>query len=857
MSKTISDVALRDVSEYLPASSRNTLYLRMAKSLAFALAALCFPIYCLAQVVSGAQCTGTECDNMSTQSGDSRTQSRGSIDQGQTRRIVDHRNHREMQESQTLPPDFNLSNLPTMPEYTKTGFERYVQAAIGVELPIFGHEYFENVPTTFAPVDRIPVQSDYVIGPGDELLIRAWGKIDVDVEAEVDRTGQIYLPRVGAIRVAGIRYDQLNAFIRSAIGRFFKDFDLDVNIGQLRSIQVLVLGYARRPGTYTVSSLSTLTNALFESGGPASSGSMRHALLKRNNAVITDLDLYDLILKGEKSKDANLQSGDVIYIPRVGPLVALAGSVNHPGIYELRDSTGVGAVLEDGGGLTSVAATERVVLDRLNEHTERVVDEFALNAEGLKYELKDGDIIRIYAMSPRISNAVTLRGNVAQPGRYRWHEGMRVSDLIPTRDAVIARQYWNDRNDIVRSTGYDDFESPSRYRSQITKLPAATQDGQRPLRQQTSETQQSVQEDKQQAPNDRNVEISDDRVGIKRDDAAAPNLGENQPEGDLAADIRRRATDINWEYAVIERTDNRDLSTQLIPFNLASAIDHPSSEDNQQLLAGDIVTVFAQKDIPVSTDARTKFVQVEGEIAAPGLYRVRPGETLRDVVRRSGGISSHAYLFGAELHRESTLKAQKKQLAQMVERMQRELQEQSGAASPGIAPEDIAEARLRFQEQSDFIAKLAHIRPTGRVVLELKPSDSTIEDVPAMALEDGDKFFVPAKMDTVEVFGSVYNENAFRFKPHKLAPEYVSNAGGFTRGADKAHAFVIRADGTVISRQQHHGFINRFETMRLMPGDAIVVPQRFRTTGALRNFRDWTQIFSQLALGAAAISVLR
>jgi hypothetical protein len=132
---------------------------------------------------------------MSTQSGDGRTLSRDTIEQRQTQHIVDRRNSREMQKSQTLPPDFNLSNLPTMPEYTKTGFEKYVQAAIGVELPIFGHEYFKNVPTTFAPVDRVPVQSDYVIGPGDELLIRAWGKIDVDAEAVVDRTGQVYLPR--------------------------------------------------------------------------------------------------------------------------------------------------------------------------------------------------------------------------------------------------------------------------------------------------------------------------------------------------------------------------------------------------------------------------------------------------------------------------------------------------------------------------------------------------------------------------------------------------------------------------------------------------------------------------------------
>src|SRR5579872_285094 len=317
---------------------------------------------------SDAQCNGPDCDSTNTDSQERRKETTDSASQQQQAsptgrvRLNERSNGRE---SQIIPPDLNLSNLPTMPEYTKTGFEKYVQATVGVELPIFGHEFFRNVPTTFAPVDHIPVPADYVVGPGDQLLIRAWGKIDVDVQVFVDRNGQVYIPRVGAIPVAGLRYDQLNGFLHSAIGRFFKDFDLDVNIGRLRSIQVFVLGFARRPGTYTISSLSTLANALFESGGPASNGSMRHVQLKRNNKVITELDLYQLILDGDKSGDANLQSGDVVYIPRVGPLVAVSGSVYRPAIYELRSPALLGSVLDDSGGLTSIAGTARASLDRV------------------------------------------------------------------------------------------------------------------------------------------------------------------------------------------------------------------------------------------------------------------------------------------------------------------------------------------------------------------------------------------------------------------------------------------------------------------------------------------------------------
>ncbi len=800
------------------------------------------------------ECVGTDCRRTEKGATDS---SRGTTGE----RILD-----TAPRVPTPPANLDLPNSRRIPPpYRKTEFEKYVQASVGRELLIFGHEFFEDVPTTFSPVDRIPVRDDYVIGPGDELLIQAWGKIDLDARVVVDRTGQIYIPRVGAINVAGIRYDRLNGFIHSAIGRFFRDFDLNVNIGQLRSIQVFVLGYARRPGTYTVSSLSTLVNALFESGGPASNGSMRHVQLKRNNRLVTDLDVYDLILKGDKSSDATLQSGDVIYIPHVGPLVAVSGSVNHPAIYELRPPTQLGEIVEDSGGLTSVAGSRRVSLERITEHTERVIDEFALNSEGLKHDLKEGDIVRVYPVSPRIGNAVTLRGNVAWPGRYLWHEGMRVSDLIPSRDALITRDYWNEQNNLA-SGGNDEFASRNG-RRRVGMRGERQEPGSEPENQypRDSSREPGNQSTKEPSREPGNQSMKDPGTTVQpfnadrnrsEDGENGANSDEGMPQEDLRTEIRRRGSAINWEYAVIERLDQNNLSKQLLPFNLGHAVDQPSSKDNQQLLAGDVVTIFSQADVPVATENRPKFVQIDGEVKAPGVYRVEPGDTLRDAVDRAGGLGAHAYLFGSELHRESALKAQRARLGQMVERMQKELLE-TASSSAGSTPEDRAENRARIQEQHDFIAKLAQVKPTGRVVLGLKVTDSTIDDVPTMALEDGDVFSVPARLDTVLVLGSVYNENAFRFKPGKRVSDYLSNAGGTSRGADKGRVFVIRADGTVIGQHSTAFLGNTFERLRLMPGDTIVVPQRFRTTSILRELRDWSQVFSQLALGSAAIGVLR
>ena len=240
-------------------------------------------------------------------------------------------------------------------------------------------------------MQNIPVPADYVLGPGDQLLIRAWGKIDLDSRVTVDRNGQISLPKVGALTVAGLHYTQIETYLRSAIGNLFKDFELNVTLGQLRTIQIFVLGDARQPGSYTVSSLSTLVDALFASGGPSATGSMRNIELRRDGKAISEFDVYDLIGKGDKSHDVRLLPGDVIYIPHIGPQIAISGDVNQPGIYELKGETSIGSALAYAGGMTSLADAERAVLERIEDHKSRAVVEFPLDSEGQARALKDGD----------------------------------------------------------------------------------------------------------------------------------------------------------------------------------------------------------------------------------------------------------------------------------------------------------------------------------------------------------------------------------------------------------------------------------------------------------------------------------
>ena len=758
------------------------------------------------------------------------------------------RNLRDAEELTAVPSPTHI----TGPVTARSEFEQYAEDATGRRLPVYGRQLFDQVPTTFAPVENVPVPADYVIGPGDQLLIRVWGKIELDSRVTVDRNGQINLPRVGTLTVAGLRYEQVEGYLHSAINALFKDFELNVTLGQLRSIQIFVLGDARQPGAYTVSSLSTLVDALFASGGPSATGSMRSIQLRRNGQTAIEFDLYDLIEKGDKSHDVRLLPGDVIFIPHIGPQMAITGDVNQPGIYELKGESTVEAALENAGGITTLADIERAVLERIENHSSRQVDEFALDAPGKARLVRDGDVLRIFPLSPKFANAVTLRGNISEPGLYPWKDGMRVTDLIPSRADLITRNYWNEQNHLIRpgpahpfavqltdASGSQRLDTNGNLRMDPSENPGTEVPGrQRP---------EVFGDAGMNSPDNENM----DPFGSRRTD---------QPGSDASrviATIGRNSAEINWEYALIERLDERDLSSHLIPFNLGNALDNHDAADNQSLKPGDVVTIFSRADLELPMEKHASFVRVGGEVNAPGVYRVNPGDTLREVVEKAGGLTHHSYLYASIFSRASTRVAQEAELRQSSEQMQRELITKYANATPQTG-QSATDQQAQLGMQQAVLARLTSIRPTGRVVLDMKPEAATAEDIPEFPLEDGDAFYIPPRLSTVQVAGAVYNANAFRYQSGERLIKYLNAAGGATRDADEKRIFVIRADGTVVSRQSRnmhsHG---SYEDLKLLPGDAIVVPEKLRVSSKMSEFLQTTQFMSQLALTAAALSVVK
>jgi protein involved in polysaccharide export with SLBB domain len=777
---------------------------------------------------------------------------------------------------QYFPGNLNPDLQPPDPI---TDFQRMVSLATGQTVPIYGRQLFRGVPSTFAPVDQTPVTPDYVIGPGDEILVRVWGPVVFNDRLTVDRSGSIYIPKVGSIHVSGIPFSELDKHLRTEMGRVFRNFDLNVNMGQLRSIQVFVLGQAKRPGSYTLSSLSTLVNALFASGGPSVQGSMRSIQLKRDGKLISDLDLYALLNKGDKSQDAKLLPGDVIFIPPVGSQVAMVGAVRIPAIYEIKSGTTLEDVLSLAGGLSSVASDAHVALERIEEHNSREAMQISLDAAGKSTQLRDGDVLRVFSISPRFEKTVTVRGNLANPGRFAWHAGIKLSDVIPDRESLLTNNYWRNHNrlglpsrmffePLPRMTGTMS-SSNQQGLPQSNANSGQSQFGTAPQNQESAQVQSVLeprydQPDNTQVPTPENV---NQRNGLAAEqEGSRGSLASQQNRivtgsAAVATDniqVRMPAPEIDWSYAVIERLDPVTLRNSLLPFNLgALVLDHDASQ-NLELQAGDVVTIFSQGDIRVPLNQQTKFVKLEGEIASGGTYSVRPGETLRQLVTRAGGLAPNAYLFGSEFTRESARVLQQQRLDEYVDSLAIDVQRQgTNKIASAISSQDATATTAVLSGQREMIARLRQIRATGRIVIEINPDATGLDTIPDLALEDGDTFVVPTKPATINVVGAVYDQNSFLFAPSRSIGEYLHLAGGPNRDADSKHAFLIRADGSVLSRETANTFWgNTFEKAVVNPGDTIVVPEKLFKPSALKGFLEWSQVFSQLALGAASIAVL-
>jgi len=787
-------------------------------------------------------------------------------------------------------------------------FQKFVLETSGYKLPLHGQSFFENlqfvqrnqlnnqpVATPFAPVESSPVSADYPLGPGDQVLIRGWGSLDVDVRAVVDRNGMVNIPKVGAVSLAGVKFAQAENVVKAAVAKYYKDFQLSVTMGQLRTITVYVVGQARRPGSYSLSSVSTLTTGLFATGGPNANGSMRRVQLKRAGQVVTEFDLYSFLAQGNNVGDVKLVDGDVIVIPEAVGYVALVGKVNNPAVYEIKAANEtLEQLLAVAGGLPVVADPRRAVLERLSpeQSQPRRVEDVVLNAQGLKTPLKNGDLITVNAITPELGNAVTLRGNVAQPTRMAWREGMRLSDLIPNKETLISRDSVRRQNEVLfdgnqRERALRDREIMSEdllddpvldmridqkglreaRMKAVGDADKAAAPGVASIGGATGAKASGKEYDGRTATADREARTIEAYRELRQarmfSNQPPIKVNERNTVPSVAESVGNLYDEINWDYAVIERLNRQDLSVSLLPFSLSKMLNNPKAEDNLLLQAGDVVTVFSATDMRVPIAKRRIMVRVEGEVAKPGIYQAKPGETLASVLQRAGGLTADAYLFGSAFYRDEVRRSQIDNLDKLVRRLESESSAQLAQASQSLgAASDAAISQARIlaaqQAQRQALERIRSLKPEGRIALGLEPDTANfLTKIPDLRLQNGDRFIIPTRPDFVYVYGAVNTESALIFKNGQTVSDYLKIAG-VGSGADRDSVILVRADGSALT--SNGNWFGSISGVKVMPGDSIVMPDKLDReatwSAVVRNAKDITQIFYQLGLGAAGLKAL-
>lgn len=716
----------------------------------------------------------------------------------------------------------------------------------------FGYDLFTDAPSTFVPATDIPVPPDYVVGPGDQLRVQLFGNTNRSLTLTVGRDGQVSFPEIGPISVGGQRFSDVKQGIEARVSRQMIGVRANVEMGETRAIRVFLLGEVEMPGSYTVSGLSTITNALFSGGGITRVGSLRGIQLKRNGQLVRTLDLYDLLLRGDTSNDARLLPGDVVFIPPVGPTVSINGEILRPAIYEIRPDTTVGDLVALSGGFTSRADAQQVRLEQLNARGERVVTNLDVTSDAARSTpLANGDFVRVLRIRDTLEGAVTVAGHVYNAQPFEFRPGLRLSDVLRFEDLkpradthyiLIRRELAPDRKVVALS-------------ADLAAALAAP----------------GSEEDVLLAPRDQlivfDIDSSRERIveGVLTELRAQATFdqplqavivsGRVRAPGQYPLEPQMRVSDLiraggsledaayggQAELSRYEVVNGEYRQTELIEIDLAAVLRGERSADIT-LRPYDALNI---KEVPQWRELET--VSIEGEVRFPGIYPIQRGETLRMVLQRAGGLSDLAFPVGAIFTREELRRREQQQLDRLSERLRRDLAVLAlqGAQTGGANVQALSVGE-------GLLAELRGAQAVGRLVIDL---EQVLANPPGgqqdIVLKDGDRLLVPKQSQEVTVIGEVQNATSHRYLADLSREDYVDLSGGFTHQADEGRIYVVRANGRVVPSGS--GWFRR-SAAEIQPGDTVVVPL---DAGKMRPLPLWTAVTTiiyNLAVAVAAVN---
>jgi polysaccharide biosynthesis/export protein len=718
----------------------------------------------------------------------------------------------------------------------------------------FGYDLFSRPVSTFAPSTNVPVPANYVIGPGDELDVQLYGTHNALLRLVVGRDGRVSIPEMGPVSVAGMSFPGAKSTLESQVERQMVGVRASVSMGDTRTIRVFVLGYARYPGSYSISGLGTITSALFAAGGVQTTGSLRNIELKRHGELVRRLDLYDMLIRGDTTDDAKLLPDDVVFIPSVGPTVSVDGEVHRPAIYEIRNESTLADVVRLAGGLTPEADTAKVALTRIDPDLHRVVLQVDLSgAAGQSQPVRNGDLLRVARLRPTIDAGVLVQGYVYTPGAYAWHPGLRLADVLRSVDdlkpnadlhyILIRRELPPDRHITVLSA---DLEQALNAPGSAADVPLMARDRITVFDLQSSRDRviQPLLEDlKLQS----NIGLAEDVVRIE----GSANVPGEYPyqAGMTVHDLIRAGGGLSdsayggtaelTRYKVVDGEARR---TELIQVDLAAVL-HGDPAANLVLEPFDSLSI---KQVVAWTDQES--ITLRGEVKFPGNYSIKPGETLKSVLLRAGGLTQYAFAEGGVFTRKELKEREQKELDMLAARMQNDI---AFVALEGSVANQTGAAGALSVGQS-LLAQLRAAKAVGRLVINLpRLLRSPVGSPYDVVVRDGDQLIVPKFEQEVTVIGEVQSATSHLYRPGLSRNDYIAMSGGETVRADNSRVYVVRADGSVVP--SGGGWFRNSANVRIEPGDTVVVPLNAEHIPALPLWQAVSQILYNVAIAVLAV----
>ncbi|MBT1450692.1 SLBB domain-containing protein [Glaciecola sp. XM2] len=768
------------------------------------------------------------------------------------------------------------------------------------ELKPFGFELFQSREAAAAPLSNMPVPPNYVLGPGDSIKLQLFGKETGSFELSVNNEGNIDVPDLGPMQVAGVGFQELKQLVNEKYNQQKIGVTPFVSMGQLRSIQVFLVGEVFRPGPLVINSLSTITTALINSGGVSEIGSLREIELKRSGKTVATFDMYELIVNGDTSNDIRLEQGDVIFVPTVERIVSVDGEVRRPALYEVLEGDNLASLMRLAGGTLPSADTSAVQLVSAAGGKGLSVNSVNLNtSEAQQISLRNGDFVRVPKATLEFSNAIKVRGAINVPTIMADTGRLRLSDILSSQTVlantdldygIVARRGRLDAktqilqfvpNEIIQGSADINLQAFDEV-FLFNRVANNEEDG---IAQQVADNkfedvgEDIAEEESEFLENEENSRFSPEAfsapssVTDSRKTLLAPliarlrNESSNEhsmrlvevkgqvkypgvyplPEDASLQNMIRAAGGLteaaHLEMAEISKlvVESGQSQTKHEQISLLNQLAMPEAQQ-VRLKPRDVLSVLR---IPNWYDNET--VELKGEVVFPGVYQISRGETLASIIERAGGLTQDASINAAIFTRNELKERERENIERAIEDLREQL------ANNNLSNSQFSRT-IDYDNATRVLNDLTDVEPVGRMIINLEDIVAGVksEDV---TLKTGDVLTVPNVTPAISVIGEVFVSNTYRFDERLSIDDYIERAGGAREYADTSKIYIVRADGSVMVPQRTYWFNSDSESM-LMPGDTIVVPRDVTNYDNISLWQGITQIIYQSAIAVAAIGSL-